>query len=390
MTRLRRVGARIWQTASIPFLAIVLSFVVAAVVIIVSSGFTATGFDALLPIAAYANLLTGAFGSGTGIGNTLVAAAPLVFGGLAVGLGFKAGLFNIGVAGQFLVGAFAAAVVGSSLADASAYLAVPAAMIAGALGGAAFGFVPGFLKARTGAHEVVTTIMLNNAAVLLLTWAVNDLVRAPGFSFPRTGPIGNSALPVLLGRNLHLGIPLALVAVFAVRWLLDRVTLGFEIRTVGQNPHAARNAGMHPVFITALTMTLSGLLAGIAGAVQMLGVIGFYAPGITASVGFDSIAVALLGRSDPIGILFAAILFGAFRAGAPLMQIETSVPIEVIDIIQALVILFLAADVIVRRVFRVRGRRPVITELATVAQSWAGGAPPAGPPRWTRSARSSG
>jgi len=330
-------------------------------------------------LAAYASLLAGAFGSGTGIANTLVAAAPLIFGGLAVGLGFKAGLFNIGVAGQFLVGAFAAAVVGARLADAPTILAVPSAMVAGALGGAAFGFIPGFLKARTGAHEVVTTIMLNNAAVLLLTWAVNDLVRAPGFSFPRTGEIGNSALPVLLGRNLHLGIPLAVLTVFGVRWLLDRTTVGFEIRTVGQNPNAARYAGMRPIFITTLTMTLSGLLAGVAGAIQMLGVIGFYAPGITASVGFDSIAVALLGRSNPIGILFAAILFGAFRAGSPLMQIETSVPIEIIDIIQALVILFLAADLIVRRVFRVRGAKPIIPELATVTQTWAGGAPPPQP-----------
>jgi simple sugar transport system permease protein len=379
MSRLRLFARQIWQVASIPLLAIVLAFVVAAVVIVVSSVFTSTGFAPLLPLAAYASLLAGAFGSGTGIANTLVAAAPLIFGGLAVGLGFKAGLFNIGVAGQFLVGAFSAAVVGARLADAPTVLAVPSAMVAGALGGAAFGFIPGFLKARTGAHEVVTTIMLNNAAVLLLTWAVNDLVRAPGFSFPRTGDIGNSALPVLLGRNLHLGIPLAVLTVFGVRWLLDRTTIGFEIRTVGQNPNAARYAGMRPIFITTLTMTLSGLLAGVAGAIQMLGVIGFYAPGITASVGFDSIAVALLGRSNPIGILFAAILFGAFRAGSPLMQIETSVPIEIIDIIQALVILFLAADLIVRRVFRVRGAKPIIPELATVTQTWAGGAPPAQP-----------
>jgi simple sugar transport system permease protein len=378
MSRLRRAAGRIWRVASIPLLAIVLAFIVAAVVIVISSVLTSTGLDLFLPLGAYGSLLAGAFGSGTGISNTLVAAAPLILGGLAVGLGFKAGLFNIGVAGQFLVGAFAAAVVGARLADVPGVIGASAAMAAGALGGAAFGFIPGFLKARTGAHEVVTTIMLNNAAVLLLTWAVNDLVRAPGFSFPRTGDIGNSALPILLGRNLHLGIPLAVVAVFVVRWLLDRTTNGFEIRTVGQNPHAARYAGMRPVFITALTMTLSGLLAGIAGAIQMLGVIGFYAPGITASVGFDSIAVALLGRSDPIGILFAAILFGAFRAGAPLMQIETSVPIEIIDIIQALVILFLAADLIVRRVFRVRAAKPVIAELSTVARTWAGGAPPGG------------
>ncbi len=380
MSGLRSVTGRIWGVSSIPLLAIVLAFVVAAAVIIVSSAFAATGFDPLLPFGAYASLLAGAFGSGSGISNTLVSAAPLILGGLAVGLGFKAGLFNIGVAGQFLVGAFAAAVVGSALAGSPAFIGIPLAILAGALGGAGFGFIPGFLKARTGAHEFVTTIMLNNAAVLLLTWAVNDLVRAPGYSFPRTGEIGNSALPILLGRNVHLGIPLAVLMVFAVRWLLDRTTIGFEIRTVGQNPNAARYAGMRPVFITALTMTLSGLLSGAAGAIQMLGVIGFYAPGITASVGFDSIAVALLGRSDPIGILFAAILFGAFRAGAPLMQIETSVPIEVIDIIQALVILFLAADLIVRRVFRVRGAKAEISGLKTITQSWAGGAATVEPP----------
>src|SRR5437867_13352107 len=155
--------------------------------------------------------------------------------------------------------------------------------------------------------------------------------------------------------------------------------IGFEIRRVSQNLSAARYAGMGPIFVATLTMPLSGLLAGVARVIQMLGVIGFYAPGITASVGFDSIAVALLGRSDPIGILFAALLFGAFRAGAPLMQIETSVPIEIIDIIQALVILFLAADLIVRRVFRVRAARPVISELATVTQPWAGGPSPAEP-----------
>ena len=375
MRTLRTRLAPTWAVASIPVYSIVLAFAVAAIVIIVSSAFTASGFDPLLPFAAYGRLLAGSFLSGNAIANTLVSAAPLMFGGLAVGLGLKAGLFNIGVAGQFLVGAFAAAVTGASLASAPTLVAMPLAMLAGAAGGAAYGFIPGYLKARTGAHEVVTTIMLNSAAVLLLTWAVNDLVRAPGFTFPRTGEIGHSALPVLLGRNLHLGIVFAVATIFVIRWMLNRTTLGFEIRTVGTNPNAARYAGMRPVLITALTMTISGLLAGLAGAIQMLGVIGFYAPGITASVGFDSIAVALLGRSDPIGILFAAILFGAFRAGAPLMQIETSVPVEVIDIIQALVILFLAADLIVRRVFRVRAPKVEIVEMATVTGSW-GGTPP--------------
>jgi simple sugar transport system permease protein len=368
--RVRSSAATLRRYATLPVMAIVLALVIAAVVIVASSAFTGGGFQPLLPFYAYQALIVGAFGNENALLNTLVDSAPLMFGGLAVGLGFKAGLFNIGVAGQFLVGAFAAAVVGASLASAPMIVAMPLALVTGGLAGGAYGFIPGYLKARTGAHEVVTTIMLNSTAALLLTWAVTDLVRAPGFSFPRTGDIGNAHLPVLLGRNLHLGIPLAILAIFVVRYLLERTTIGFEIRTVGQNPNAARYAGIRPVFIVPLTMSLSGLLAGLAGAVQMLGVIGFYAPGITASVGFDSIAVALLGRSNPIGILFAALLFGAFRAGAPLMQINTSVPIEVIDIIQALIIFFLAAELIVRRVFRVRVARPVPEEVQTVTRTW--------------------
>lgn len=367
---LRRQATPIWRVAALPLLAIVLALAIAALIIVVSSAFTGIGFFPLLPLFAYGNLFAGAFGGLTAINNTLVAAAPLMLGGLAVGLGFKGGLFNIGVAGQFLAGAFTAAVVGAALADAPTAIGMTAALLAGALAGAGLGFIPGFLKARTGAHEVVTTIMLNNATALLLAWAVGDLVRAEGFTFPRTGEIGNAALPVLLGRNLHLGVPLAFAAIFVVRWLLERTTLGFEIRTVGANPNAARYAGMPPLVIVPLTMALSGLLGGTAGAVQMLGVIGFYASGISASVGFDSIAVALLGRSHPIGILFAALLFGAFRAGAPLMQITTQVPVEIIDIIQALIILFLAADLIVRRVFRLRARALEIEGATTVTRTW--------------------
>ena len=366
----RERAAATWRVVALPLLAIVLALGIAGVVIVASSAFTGAGFRPLLPLEAYGNLAAGAVGSTTAIANTLVSAAPLMLGGLAVGLGFKAGLFNIGVAGQFLAGAFTAGVVGASLAGAHPAVAAPAALLAGALAGGALGFVPGYLKGRTGAHEVVTTIMLNNAAALLLTWAVTDLVRAPGFSFPRTGDIGQAALPVLAGRNLHVGIVLAVLAIFAVRWVLERTTIGFEIRTVGANPNAARYAGISPVLIVTFTMALGGFLGGAAGAIQLLGVIGFYASGITASVGFDSIAVALLGRSNPIGILFSALLFGALRAGAPLMQITTSVPIEVIDIIQALVILFLAADLIVRRVFRLRVARSGIEEIGTVTRSW--------------------
>ena len=366
IARLRPRLADWWGVAALPVLSIVLALAIAAVIIVLSSVYTGVGFFPLLPFFAYANLFAGAFGSDIALNNTLVAAAPLMLGGLAIGLGFKAGLFNIGVAGQFLAGAFASAVVGSSLAGAPIPVAVAVSVIAGGLAGAALGAIPGYLKARTGAHEVVTTIMLNNATALLLAWAVTDLVRAPGL----TGDIGNAALPVLLGRNLHLGVPLAFAFVFLIRYLLERTTLGFEIRAVGANPNAARYAGMSPLVIVTATMSLSGMLGGLAGAIQMLGLIGFYASGISASVGFDSIAVALLGRSDPIGILFAAILFGAFRAGAPLMQITTQVPVEIIDIIQALIILFLAAELIVRRVFRVKAKPVEIEGATTVTRTW--------------------
>ncbi len=371
---------RLWRTSAVPILSIVLALIVGAVLMIVSTPFTAKGLQPAVPLQAYSALLEGAFGTPDlwakgnfiAISNTLIQAAPLMFGGLAVGLAFKAGLFNIGVAGQFLVGAFAAAITGARLATVDTNIAVPVSLTIGALAGAAYGFIPGFLKARTGAHEVVTTIMLNSIAMLLLTWAVNDLVRAPDFSFPRTADIGNARLPALpFGRNIHLGVILAFLAVFVVRFILDRTTLGFEIRTVGANPNAARYAGIRPVLIITLTMAMCGLLGGLAGAIQMLGVITFYAPGITANVGFDSITVALLGRSSPLGILFSALLFGVFRAGQGLMQIKTSVPIEVIDVIQAVIILFLAADIIVRRVFRLRRAKAAIEgEVRTVTQSW--------------------
>jgi simple sugar transport system permease protein len=373
---------RAWRASAVPILSIVLALFIGAIIILLSPLAAGKPIQPDLPIKAYLALLEGAFGTPVhwadearrfnAIGDTLVAAAPLMFGGLAVGLAFKAGLFNIGVAGQFLVGAFFAAVAGAAFATLDTNFAVPLALGLGGLAGAAYGFIPGFLKARTGAHEVVTTIMLNAIALQVLAWALS-LVKAADFSFPRTGDVGNATLPILFGRNIHVGVLLGFVAVFAIRWLLDRTTVGFEIRTVGANPNAARYAGIRPVFIITLAMTLSGLLGGLAGAIQMLGVQGFYATGISNKVGFDAITVALLGRSSPLGIMFSALLFGVLRAGQNLMQLRTQnqVPIEVIDVIQALIILFLAADIIVRRVFRLRRAKGAIeSEVRTVTASW--------------------
>jgi simple sugar transport system permease protein len=350
---------------------------------LVSPVVSGRGFDPTLPFTAYGALIEGSIGSPAlwfgdppnfnAISNTLVQAAPLMLGGLAVGIAFKAGLFNIGVAGQFLVGAFTTAVVAARVGNLDTNVAVPIALLGGSIAGAAYGFIPGFLKARTGAHEVVTTIMLNNIAILLLGWAVADIFRSPDFTFARTADIGNARLPILFGRNVHAGVLLAFVSIFVAKFLLDRTTLGFEIRTVGANPNAARYAGIRPVVIITLTMAICGLLGGLAGGIQILGVIGFYSSGISANVGFDAITVALLGRSSPLGIMGSAILFGMFRAGQGLMQIKTNglVPIEVIDVIQALIILFLAADIIIRKVFRLRAAKGALdSEVRTVTQSW--------------------
>ncbi len=360
------------RLVAVPAAAIVLALIAGALIILASSFFARSGFDPLLPLNAYRALLQGVFGDLNGIVNMFAAAAPLVLGGLAVGVGFKAGLFNIGATGQFLMGGLAAAVVGSTLAEAPGPIAITAAILAGALAGAFWGFIPGILKAVTGAHEVVTTIMLNFIATFTLAVLVSRFFADPNFTFSRTGPLGNAELPILFGRTGHLGLLIALLAVPAAWWLLWRSTLGFEIRTVGANPDAARYAGMRPGFLIALTMSICGMLAGLAGAGNILGITGFMSSSFATSIGFDSISVALLGRAHPVGILFAGILFGAMRAGAPLMQIRTGIPIEIIDVIQAVILLFLAADIIVRKLIRIRAAGAGVEELKTVTSSYGG------------------
>ncbi|MDQ2935293.1 MAG: ABC transporter permease, partial [Chloroflexota bacterium] len=321
-------------------------------------------------LLAYASLFRGAFGSVNGLVDTVVAATPLVLAGLAVGIGFKAGLFNIGAQGQFLLGALGAASVGASLASASPVAAIGGALIAAAVVGAIWGFIPGALKAWTGAHEVVTTIMLNYIAAALVGYLITGPLGGQGFSFARTGDLGNAELPILFGRSGHLGVFIALAAVPLAWWLLWRSTLGFEIRTVGANPSAARYAGMRPGALIILTLSLCGGLAGLAGGGQILGISHFMNASYGTSTGFDAISVALLGRAHPVGILFSALLFGAMRSGSTLMQIDTRIPVEIIDVIQAVILLFLAADVIVRRVFRIRAARGTVDELQTVTRSY--------------------
>ncbi|MBA3689107.1 MAG: ABC transporter permease [Chloroflexi bacterium] len=371
--RLVALPATVWAAVALPFISIVLALLVGSIVILASEVIVpGHPFDVTLPVTAYAALFEGAFGGLDPIVNTIRAATPLVLAGLAVGLAFKAGLFNIGAQGQFLLGALGSVTVGVALNQASPFIAIPAALLAGMLAGAAWGFIPGFLKAISGAHEVVTTIMLNYVAVSVIAWAVSGPLDQPGSPSPITAQVGNAALPVIIGRNGHLGVLVALAAVLAVGWLLFRTTRGFEIRTVGANPDAARYAGMQPRLIVVLTMSLAGVLAGLAGATVVLGVTHYMMASFGTTVGFDSIAVALLGRSSPVGIVFAAILFGAMRAGAPLMQIQTGslIPAELVDVLQATILLFLAAHEVIRHILKLRGVKAGLETTDTIARTY--------------------
>jgi general nucleoside transport system permease protein len=354
----------------IPALSILLALAVASILII-ASGLVGPEkqLDWKLPFVAYGALLQGAFGSLRGFSNMLVAAAPLMLTGLAVGVGLKAGLFNIGASGQVLLGGFAAALFGARMAGAPLWIAIPVAILAGILGGALAGFIPGALKAYTGAHEVVTTIMLNALIQLAISGLVTDVFRAPGFTFARTAPAGNATLVGLGTTTLHFGVLLAFLCIPLSYWFLWRTTTGFEIRSVGANPTAARYAGMNPRRMIIMTMSLCGAFAGMAGAIEILR-LGYYPAVFGTSIGFDGITVALLGQGNPIGIMLSALLLGAMRAGAPLMQIKAGVPVEIIDVIQGVILIFLAAEVIVRKIFRLKAAAPGTSEMQTFTRTY--------------------
>ncbi|MFC7789265.1 ABC transporter permease [Microbacterium sp. MAHUQ-60] len=290
--------------------------------------------------------------------ETLKFATPLIAAGLGVGLAFRAGLFNIGGQGQMLMAAAAAGYVATTW-DLPFPLHMLVALLAGVIAGAIWGGIAGLLKARTGAHEVIVTIMLNHIAFYLLAWmlATQGILQAPGSSNPKTAAMADSAvLPPILGPmyKLHLGFLFALIAVAVTWWLLERSSLGFRFRAVGENPAAARTAGISVGRMYFVVMIIAGALVGLAGVSQALGTEpkGF-SGGIDAGIGFDAITVALLGRSRPIGILFAGLLFGAFKTGGFTMQASQGVPIEIVLVVQSLIVLFIAAPPLVRAMFGV-------------------------------------
>ncbi len=291
------------------------------------------------------------------ISESLATTAPYILAGLAVAVSFRCGMFNIGVEGQIFLGAIFATYVGYAFTGLPAIIHIPLAVLAGALGGALWAAIPALLKARAGAHEVITTIMLNYVAYRLTDWLLAGPMQREGSTNPISPLILDTAkLPTLLPEpaRFHIGFFIALAVAFGVWWLLFRTTVGFEIRTVGANPDAARYSGMSVTRNLVLAMCLSGALAGLAGANQVLGLNHTLTTGISGGLGFDAIALALLGKSHPFGVVAAAFLFGVLRSGATKMQSIAGIPVDLISIIQALIIAFIAAPAIVRGLYRIK------------------------------------
>jgi general nucleoside transport system permease protein len=320
--------------------------------------------------SAYAALVTGALGSPRAITETLVLAGPLILTGLAVAVPLRAGLFNIGGEGQVIAGGLVGGWLGFSLTGLPLAVHLPIALLGGLLAGAFVGWIPGILKARTGAHEVISTIMLNNMFGAITFWVLTTAAfQIPG----RADPISQNILPsarlprYIEGLRGDVGILLALLVAIAVFWLMERSTRGFELNAVGRNPSAATAAGMDPNNAVVFAMTSAGALAGLAGCLIILGIDGRITPGFSAGIGFDGITVALLGRGGIGGSVAAGLLLGGLKAGGRSMQGATQTSLDLVVVIQALIIVFIAAPKLVQAVFRLRR---VDEGTAQISKGW--------------------
>ena len=360
---IKQILQTISDNSLVPFLAILTAVVVGGVIIAFVGG---------NPILAYRGLIEGSFGSTKALSETAVWATPYIFAGLAVALAFKGGLFNIGAEGQLAVGAVASSLIGYALPewlgyDLPAIIHLPLAVLFGVLMGGLWAAIVGWLKAYTGGHEVINTIMMNYIALNTTSFLLNGVMkdRSPTNVIARTPLIADSARipPIFDGLRVHWGFILALLVAFGIWWLLNKTTVGFQIRTVGLNPDAAKYAGINVKRIIILTMALSGMLAGLAGTIEVTGLNYRHELGFSIGYGYDAIAIALLGKSHPLGVVLSAFLFAAMRNGATRMQFLTQMPVDLISMIQAFILLFVAADAIVRYIYRIKskGERGVLT-----------------------------
>lgn len=351
----------------------------------ISNGFKAAG-------ESYTTLLTGSFGDPSKIVaaiqggddleirrafnpifESLTRSIPYIFAGLGMALGFRTGLFNIGVEGQIFMGGIFSVWVGYSFIGLPPIIHIPFAFMAGALGGALWGFIPGLLKAKTGGHEVINTIMMNYVAFRLTDWLLREPMKREGSTNPLSPIIEKSAeLPRFFDEPIrfHVGFFIALAVAALVFWFLFKTKWGFDLRTVGANPRAARYAGMNIVKSTIMAMSLSGALAGMAGSNELLGLNHHLSQSFSPGYGFDSIALALLGRNHPLGVVLAALLFGTLRNGATRMQAAAGIPIDIISVMQALILAFIAAPAIIRTIFRLK--EPKVAEAEVRVSGWAG------------------
>jgi general nucleoside transport system permease protein len=382
----RFVAAVTGTSVIVTILAFVSALVLGAIVVILSdeAARTALGYVTARPTdflsasweavsGAYRALVSGSLGGVGQISETLVAATPLVATGLAVAIPLRAGLFNIGAEGQVIAGGLAAGIVGFSLSGLPLLIHLPLAVLAGLAGAALMGWLPGVLKARTGAHEVITTIMLNNIAILSTTYLLSTaFVRNPGRSDPISKSVPDAArfprFPGIENYRVNTSIILVIILAIVAFWLLERSTSGFELTAVGSNPAAATAAGMSPNRSIILAMAVGGAMAGAAGASEILGIQGRVTDGFSAGIGFDGITVALLGRGSVGGTVAAGLLFGALKSGGRAMQAQTGTSLDLVVVIQALIILFIAAPGLVRAIYRIRTDDKLAT--TQVAKGW--------------------
>jgi len=328
-------------------IAILIAFLAGAIMLLV------TGYS---PLEAYGALVIGAFGDVNGIGQTFTQATPIIFTALAFIFAFKCGLFNIGAEGQLLVGGFVAALVGISFDGMPTFIHVPMALLAGAVGGGLWGFIPAILKAKLGAHEVITTMMLSYVALYVTGYMVNYPFKAPGWVAQTVQIAPSAELPrILPPTQLSASIIIAVILVGLVHYTLQKMSFGYEVRAIGLNPAAAESGGISIKRGIILALVISGTIAGLGGAGEVLGVHLRFIENFSPGYGWDGLAVALVGGLNPGGALLAAVLFGALRSGGMGMSRATGVPLDIVTILQALVILFVAAPMVIRYILKKGG-----------------------------------